>query len=144
MYCEGLSQEQKGGQTAVLIRQLADWGLAARQMHEVTRLPLDGLEEQVCVCPCICLHVYVGRICADVSAGLSVCLTDCLSVCPPVRWSVCLSVFLSGRLSVGSAFVSWSSRVAMTVRDLLPSVVACTDCLSDPMLPIQQAVTNNL
>ena len=48
-YCAGLSQEQKGGQTAVLIRQLADWGVAAKQMHEVIRLPLDGLEEQVCL-----------------------------------------------------------------------------------------------
>ncbi|KAL3146558.1 hypothetical protein ABBQ32_000799 [Trebouxia sp. C0010 RCD-2024] len=48
-YCEGLSQEQKGGQTAVLIRQLADWGLAVRQMHEVMRLPLSGLEEQILV-----------------------------------------------------------------------------------------------
>lgn len=55
-----VSQEQKGGQTAVLIRQLADWGMAAKQMHEVIRLPLDGLEEQVSlpVCLFVCLSLF--------------------------------------------------------------------------------------
>lgn len=80
-YCEGLSQEQKGGQTAVLIRQLADWGLAVRQMHEVMRLPLSGLEEQVCVSVCLSVHVCVP-MCQRAS------LPACLSVCP----CVCLSV----------------------------------------------------
>ena len=74
-YCVEVSQEQKGGQTAVLIRQLADWGMAAKQMHEVIRLPLDGLEEQVSLPAC-----------------LSVCLSVCLSAC----LSVCVSVFFTG------------------------------------------------
>ena len=52
-YCAGQSQEQKGGQTAALIRQLADWGVAVKKMHEVIRLPLDGLEEQVCLSACL-------------------------------------------------------------------------------------------
>ena len=57
-YCAGLSQEQKGGQTAVLIRQLADWGMAAKQMHEVIRLPLDGLAEQVCLSACLSVFCH--------------------------------------------------------------------------------------
>ena len=31
----------------MLVRQLADWAVGARQMHAVIRLPLHGLEEQV-------------------------------------------------------------------------------------------------
>ena len=31
----------------MLVRQLADWAVGARQVHAVIKLPLDGLEEQV-------------------------------------------------------------------------------------------------
>jgi len=46
-YCSRLGHDKKGERTAVLVRQLADWSVGARQMHAVIRLPLDGLEEQV-------------------------------------------------------------------------------------------------
>ncbi len=46
-YCGSLPRETKVERTTVLITQLADWAVGARQMHAVIRLPLDGLEEQV-------------------------------------------------------------------------------------------------
>ncbi|KAL0028141.1 hypothetical protein WJX77_009663 [Trebouxia sp. C0004] len=48
-YCGRLSHDKKGERTAVLVRQLADWAVGARQMHAVIRLPLDGLEEQILI-----------------------------------------------------------------------------------------------
>ena len=46
-YCSRLGHDKKGERTAVLVRQLADWAVGARQVHAVIKLPLDGLEEQV-------------------------------------------------------------------------------------------------
>ncbi|DBB06880.1 hypothetical protein WJX82_003376 [Trebouxia sp. C0006] len=48
-YCGQPSHDKKGERTAVLVRQLADWAVGARQMHAVIRLPLGGLEEQILV-----------------------------------------------------------------------------------------------
>ena len=46
-YCGSLSQDTQAECTAVLIAQLGDWAVGAGQVHDVIRLPLTGLEEQV-------------------------------------------------------------------------------------------------
>ncbi len=63
-YCGQLSHDKKGERTAVLVRQLADWAVGARQMHAVIRLPLGGLEEQVRQHTHACMHAltYITHI----------------------------------------------------------------------------------
>lgn len=74
-YCGSLSQDKQAERTAVLIAQLADWAVGARQVHAVIRLPLSGLEEQVRVCEAYVVYL----LCLTVSA-LSTACTGCFAL----------------------------------------------------------------
>ena len=74
-YCGSLSQDKQAECTAVLIAQLADWAVGARQVHAVIRLPLSGLEEQVRVCEAYVVYL----LCLTVSA-LSTACTGCFAL----------------------------------------------------------------
>ena len=89
-YCGSLSQDKQAERTAVLIAQLADWAVGARQVHAVIRLPLSGLEEQVRVCEAYVVYL----LCLTVSA-LSIAFLGCLVLlCPCVSGRGCLVVHL--------------------------------------------------
>lgn len=47
-YCDSLSQDVKAECTGAMVVLLANWAVHARQMQNVIRLPLDGLQEQAC------------------------------------------------------------------------------------------------
>lgn len=67
-YCNSVSQDVKAEHTGALMVQLANWAVASRQMQDVIKLPLDGLQEQVGLwcCSCCCcpgMHRIISRQC---------------------------------------------------------------------------------